>query len=219
MPITSASRPVILRKMMRRLRLEKVTRANSCHPRSNSAANRRRPVVASEARSSRRSSSTLRLSSVRSSWLRLNAAARAKRCQRCVTRAADWRSAALASESGLSPPRLRPPRVESERRSKSERLCNHSRWTPRRRLVNAASSRACGSTPILLSFEVREKIPWTERDQPFKSSPSRRALSASDGLASPRSAATSVLKLSGVRLSTVGLSVTRPHRGPRRRRS
>src|SRR6266568_2164957 len=158
MPITSASRPVTLRKMMRLLRLEKATRTKKCQPCSKRTAKRRRPVFASDAPSSRCffSSSILRLSSVSSSRRRLKEAARAKSCQ----------------PSEMSSPKRRSLMTASARRPSKRRLA----WSTRRR-----------KRPLLVS-----------RDKP----------------SSGRSGARSVLKLSGVRLSTVGLPVARPHPGP-----
>ena len=209
MPITSASRPVTLRKMMRLLRLEKATRTKKCQPCSKRTAKRRRPVFASDAPSSRCffSSSILRLSSVSSSRRRLKEAARAKSCQPSEMSSPKRRSLMTASANGPSSGRcgstavVRSSSVRSRlTRMRRGELCCH----------RAARCRAAFASARRPS---KRRLAWSTRRR------KRPLLVSRDNPSSGRSGARSVLKLSGVRLSTVGLSVARPHPRPRRRRS
>ena len=210
MPITSASSPVTLRKMMRLLRLEKATRTKKCQPCSNRTAKRRRPVLASDAPSSRClfSSSILRLSSVSSSRRRLKEAAPAKSCQRSEMSSAKRRSLATVSANGPSSGRcgstavVRSSSVRSFRVTRMRRgeLCCH-------RAARCKAAFASARRPS------KRRLAWSTRRG------KRPLLVSRDNPSSGRSGARSVLKLSGVRLSTVGLPVARPHPRPRRRRS
>ena len=101
MPMTSASSPVTLRKMMRRLRLENVTRTNRYQPCANSAASRRHAFLSVDSLASRRcgSTSVVKLSGVRLSTVIGLAVARPhsrRRRRPCLGRSQGFRRRVLS---------------------------------------------------------------------------------------------------------------------------
>src|SRR5262249_9532667 len=157
---------VRLRKMMRRLRLEKATRTKRCQPCSNSSAPRRRQLLTSDGLSSGWSGAAAAFNISDARRLRFEKVPTTKRCQAC-NRSATCRPP-LASSDGLSSGHsgaasvLKPSgvrfcgmKLEKVLTTKRCQACNRSA-TRRPLLANdEVSSGHCGATSVLKLSGVR----------------------------------------------------------------